>query len=137
VHVRVRSEAERQRALELGASSVGGYSEATPPLDAAVTTAPAGDVVLAALRNVDRGGVVAINAIHLDRVPEFPYEWLWLERQLRSVANVTRRDAAEFMELAAAIPIRTQTDLYPLSAGNEALRALSEGRVRGAAVLAM
>jgi propanol-preferring alcohol dehydrogenase len=137
VHVRVRSEHERQRALELGAASVGGYSDATPPLDAAITTAPAGEVVMAALRAVDRGGVVAVNAIHLDRVPEFPYEWLWLERQLRSVANVTRRDAAEFMELAAAIPIRTQTDLYPLAAANDALRALSEGRVHGAAVLTM
>lgn len=137
VHVRVRSESERARAAELGAASVGGYGEATPPLDAAVTTAPAGEVVLAALRSVDRGGVVAINAIHLDRVPEFPYEWLWWERQLRSVANVTRRDATEFMELAASVPIETRADAYPLEAGNEALRALSEGRVRGAAVLTM
>jgi propanol-preferring alcohol dehydrogenase len=137
VHVRVRSETERQRALELGAVSVGGYSEATPPLDAAVTTAPVGDVVLAALRSIDRGGVVAVNAIHLDRIPEFPYEWLWWERQLRSVANVTRRDASEFMELAAAIPIRTQSDHYPLEAANDALIALEAGRVRGAAVLTM
>jgi propanol-preferring alcohol dehydrogenase len=137
VHVRVRSETERQRALELGAASVGGYSDTTPPLDAAVTTAPVGDVVLAALRSVDRGGVVAVNAIHLDRIPEFPYEWLWWERQLRSVANVTRRDATEFMELAAAIPIRTESDRYPLEAANDALVALKEGRVRGAAVLTM
>jgi propanol-preferring alcohol dehydrogenase len=137
VHVRVRSESERSRALELGASTVGDYSEATPPLDAAITTAPAGDVVIAALRSVDRGGVVAVNAIHLDRVPEFPYEWLWMERQLRSVANVTRRDAAEFLALAASIPIRTESRLYPFTAGNDALLALSEGRVRGAAVLTM
>ncbi len=137
VHVRVRSESERQRALELGAASVGGYSDGTPPLDAAVTTAPAGEVVLAALRSVDRGGIVAVNAIHLDRVPEFPYEWLWWERQLRSVANVTRRDAVEFMELAASIPIETRTQPYPLDAGNDALRALSDGRVDGAAVLTM
>jgi propanol-preferring alcohol dehydrogenase len=137
VHVRVRSEAERQRALELGAASVGGYAAPTPPLDAAVTTAPVGEVVLAALRSVDRGGVVAVNAIHLDRIPEFPYEWLWWERQLRSVANVTRRDAAEFMELAATIPIRTESDRYPLEAANDALIALEEGRVRGAAVLTM
>jgi propanol-preferring alcohol dehydrogenase len=138
VHVRVRSEAERQRALDFGAASVGGYDDPVPaPLDAAITTAPAGDVVVAALRAVDRGGIVAVNAIHLDRVPEFPYELLWHERQLRSVANVTRRDAAEFMALAASIPIRTQVDLFPLAAANEALRSLAEGRIHGAAVLTM
>jgi propanol-preferring alcohol dehydrogenase len=138
VHVRARSEAERQRALDLGAASVGGYEDPVPhPLDAAITTAPSGDVVLAALRAVDRGGIVAVNAIHLDRLPEFPYEWLWHERQLRSVANVTRRDATEFMALAASIPIRTQADLFPLEAGNDALRALATGKIRGAAVLTM
>jgi propanol-preferring alcohol dehydrogenase len=138
VHVRVRSEAERQRALELGAATVGGYGDPVPvPLEAAITTAPVGDVVVAALRAVDRGGVVAVNAIHLDRIPEFPYEWLWHERQLRSVANVTRRDATEFMELAASIPIRTQTDLFPLEAAGDALRAVARGTVRGAAVLTM
>jgi propanol-preferring alcohol dehydrogenase len=138
VHVRARSETERQRALDLGAASVGGYDDPPPhPLDAAITTAPAGDVVVAALRAVDRGGVVAVNAIHLDRVPEFSYDWLWWERQLRSVANVTRRDAAEFMELAASIPIRTAVDLFPLEAGNEVLRALAAGTIHGAAVLTM
>jgi len=136
VHVRARSERERARALELGAASVGGYDEPPPrPLDAAITTAPAGDVVLAALRALDRGGVVAINAIHLDRMPQFPYADLWWERQLRSVANVTRRDAAEFIELAAAIPVATETDVYPLERGNEALADLAAGRVGGAAVL--
>jgi propanol-preferring alcohol dehydrogenase len=138
VHVRARSETERQRAMDLGAASVGGYDDPPPhPLDAAITTAPAGDVVMAALRAVDRGGIVAVNAIHLDRVPEFPYDWLWWERQLRSVANVTRRDAAEFMELAASIPIKTAVELYPLEAGNEALQALAAGSIRGAAVLTM
>jgi propanol-preferring alcohol dehydrogenase len=138
VHVAARSESERQRALELGAASVGGYDDPPPhPLDAAITTAPAGDVVVSALRAVDRGGIVAVNAIHLDRVPEFSYDLLWWERQLRSVANVTRRDAAEFMDLAAAIPIKTAADLFPLEAGNEALEALAAGRIRGAAVLAM
>jgi propanol-preferring alcohol dehydrogenase len=136
VHVRARSERERARALELGAASVGGYDEPPPvPVDAAITTAPSGDVVLAALRGLDRGGIVAINAIHLDRMPEFPYADLWWERQLRSVANVTRRDAAEFIELAAGIPIVTETDVYPLERANEALADLSAGRVRGAAVL--
>jgi propanol-preferring alcohol dehydrogenase len=138
VHVRARSETERQRALELGAASVGGYDDPPPqPLDAAITTTPAGDVVVAALRAVDRGSIVAVNAIHLDRMPEFSYDLLWWERQLRSVANVTRRDAAEFMDLAAAIPIRTAVDLFPLEAGNEALRALAAGTIRGAAVLTM
>jgi propanol-preferring alcohol dehydrogenase len=138
VHVRARSEAERERALDLGAATVGGYEDPVPrPLDAAITTAPSGDVVLAALRAVDRGGIVAVNAIHLDRIPEFPYEWLWHERQLRSVANVTRRDATEFMALAASIPIRTQADLFPLEAGNDALRALATGKISGAAVLTM
>jgi alcohol dehydrogenase, propanol-preferring len=138
VHVRARSETERQRALELGAVSVGGYDDPPPhPLDAAITTAPVGDVVMAALRAVDRGGIVAVNAIHLDRVPEFPYDWLWWERQLRSVANVTRRDAAEFMGLAASIPIKTAAQLFPLEAANEALQALDAGAIRGAAVLTM
>jgi len=137
VHVRTRSETERERAAEMGAASVGAYADPTPPLDAAITTAPAGDVVVAALRAVDRGGVVAVNAIHLDRIPEFQYELLWWERQLRSVANVTRRDAAEFMELAASIPIRTQVDVFPLEVGNEALQALAAGRIHGAAVLTM
>jgi propanol-preferring alcohol dehydrogenase len=138
VHVRARSAAELDRALELGAASVGGYDDPPPhPLDAAITTAPAGDVVMAALRALDRGGVVAVNAIHLDRVPEFPYDWLWWERQLRSVANVTRRDAAEFMDLAASIPIQTAVQLFPLEAANEALQALDAGRIRGAAVLTM
>ena len=138
VHVRARGEAERQRALALGAASVGGYDDPPPhPLDAAVTTAPTGDVVVAALRAVDRGGIVAINAIHLDRMPEFPYELLWHERQLRSVANVTRADATEFMALAAQIPIRTETDLFALEDGNDALAAVASGRVRGAAVLTM
>ncbi len=138
VHVRARSESERGRALELGAASVGGYDDPPPhPLDAAITTAPAGDVIVAALRALDRSGVVAINAIHLDRVPEFSYDLLWWERQLRSVANVTRRDAVEFMELAASIPIRTTVDLFPLEAGNEALRALAAGAINGAAVLTM
>ena len=138
VHVRARSEAERQRALELGAASAGGYDDPPPhPLDAAITTAPVGDVVMAALRAMDRGGIVAVNAIHLDRVPEFPYDWLWWERQLRSVANVTRRDATEFMALAASIPIKTEAQLFPLEAANEALKALDAGAIRGAAVLTM
>jgi propanol-preferring alcohol dehydrogenase len=136
VYVSTRSERERERALRLGARWAGGYDRRPPvPLDAAITFAPAGDVVVAALRALDRGGTVAINAIHLDRIPEFPYELLWWERSLRSVANVTRRDVREFLEIAAAVPIRTEVDTFPLADGNLALERLAGGRIDGAAVL--
>ncbi len=135
VHVRTRSRREWDRALVFGAASAAGYDEPTPPLDAAVTFAPAGDVVIGALRNLDRGGTVAINAIHLDRIPEFSYDLLWWERSLRSVANYTRADAGEFLELAAAIPIRTDIQTFSLADGNEALRRLSTGELQGTAVL--
>jgi propanol-preferring alcohol dehydrogenase len=136
VHVATRSERERARALELGAASVGGYEDPPPaPLDAAVTFAPAGSVVVAALRALDRGGTVAINAIHLDGIPAFPYADLWWERSLRSVANVTREDARAFLELAAAIPVRTEIEVLPLDRGVEALRRLSAGALDGTAVL--
>jgi alcohol dehydrogenase, propanol-preferring len=136
VFVCTRSEAERARALELGATWAGGYDEAPPvPLAAAITFAPSGDVVLAALRALDRGGVVAVNAIHLDRIPEFPYDLLWWERSIRSVANVTRRDAREFIELAAAVPVRADYEVHPLADGNIALQRVASGVVQGAAVL--
>jgi len=136
VHVATRSPRERERAVFLGAASVGGYDDAPPaPLDAAVTFAPAGSVVLAALRAVGRGGIVAINAIHLDGIPAFPYENLWWERSLRSVANNTRADAREFLELAAAIPIRTETEVLPLAEGAAALGRLAAGTLAGTAVL--
>ncbi len=88
-----------------------------------------------ALRALDVGGTVAVNAIHLDRVPEFPYELLWQERGIRSVANVTRADAREFMELAPRIPITTDHTEYPLSQANAALHDLASGRLTGSAVL--
>ncbi len=136
VYVATRSSSEQRRALDLGAVWAGGYDEAPPePLDAAITFAPVGDVVLRALEAVDRGGTVAINAIHLDRMPEFPYERLWWERSLRSVANFTRRDAQEFLDLAAEIPVRTAVERYPLGDANEALSRLAAGEVSGAAVL--
>jgi propanol-preferring alcohol dehydrogenase len=105
------------------------------PLDAAITFAPSGDVVVAALRAVDRGGTVAVNAIHLDRIPEFPYELLWWERRLRSVANFTRADAQEFLDLAAVAAVRTVVTEYPLDNANDALADVAAGRVDGAAVL--
>lgn len=135
VHVRTRSGREQERALALGAASSAGYDEPTPTLDAAVTFAPSGDVAVAALRSLDRGGTVAVNAIHLDRVPEFTYDLLWWERGLRSVANFTRADAREFLELAATIPIRTTTQTFPLADGNEALRRLAAGELDATAVL--
>lgn len=136
VYVATRSPDEQQRAIELGAVWAGGYDEPVPvPLDAAVTFAPVGWVVVRALEAVDRGGVVAINAIHLDQMPAFDYEKLWLERQIRSVANFTRADAVEFLELAAEIPVKTKVQVYPLQDANEALADLKAGRVHGAAVL--
>ena len=136
VFVATRSPAEQRRALDMGAEWAGSYDEPPPlPLDAAVTFAPVGEVVVAALRALDRGGVVAVNAIHLDRIPEFPYDLLWWERQIRSVANFTRRDAQDFIDLAARIPIHTVAEPYPLAEANTALQRLKEGRVSGAAVL--
>jgi len=135
VHVRTRSERDRQRALAFGAATATGYDEATPPLDAAVTFAPVGDVVVAALGSLERGGTVAINAIHLDRIPEFSYDRLWLERSLRSVANFTRQDARELLELAASIPIRTEIQTFPLADGNDALVRLASGELEATAVL--
>jgi len=136
VFVATRSAAEQERARALGAEWAGGYDQAPPePLDAAITFAPSGDVVRAALRAVDRGATVAINAIHLDRLPEMPYEELWWERRLASVANFTRADATEFLALAAEIPVRTSFETHPLEDANVALDRLKRGEVRGAAVL--
>jgi alcohol dehydrogenase, propanol-preferring len=136
VHVCTRSEREQQAARELGATWAGGYDESPPvPLDAAITFAPSGDVVAAALKALDRGGVVAVNAIHLDRLPEMPYDDLWWERSLRSVANVTRDDVREFLELAAAIPVRTRIEVLPLDRVGTALRRLAAGDVAGSFVL--
>ena len=136
VFVATRSPAEQQRANEMGAAWTGSYHDRPPvALDAAVTFAPAGYVVVEALKSVARGGTVAINAIHLDRIPEFGYDLLWGERQIRSVANFTLEDAHEFLELAAEIPIETVADVYPLADANVALHRLKDGLVEGAAVL--
>jgi propanol-preferring alcohol dehydrogenase len=136
VFVHTRSAGERQRALELGAEWTGGYEDAPPePLDAAITFAPAGHVVASALKALDRGAALAINAIHLDRIPEIPYGDLWWERSLRSVANFTRSDASAFLELAGRIPVRVEREVYGLSEANLALERLAQGEIRGAAVL--
>jgi propanol-preferring alcohol dehydrogenase len=128
--------AAQQLALELGAEWSGGSDEAPPvPLDAALLFAPAGELVPQALRAVVKGGTVVCGGIHMSPIPSFPYEILWGERTLRSVANLTRDDAREFLALAPQVPIETRVDPFPLAEANEALAALRGGRVRGAAVL--
>jgi propanol-preferring alcohol dehydrogenase len=135
VHVATRSPAERERALALGAAWAGGYDDRPPvPLDAAISFAPVGSVVAAALRAVDRGGTVAINAIHLDEL-RLDYDDLWLARSVRSVANVTRRDVVELLALAAAIDLETQVEDNTLAEADHVLRRLEDGEVSGAAVL--
>jgi propanol-preferring alcohol dehydrogenase len=138
VHVASRSGIDLERATAFGAASVGGYDDPPPvPLEAAITFAPVGSVVVAALRALDRGGAVVVNAIHLDGIPAFDYGDLWWERSIRSVANVTRADATEYLALAAAIPIRTEIEVHRLAEGNEALGRIERGEVVGAAVLVM
>jgi propanol-preferring alcohol dehydrogenase len=137
VYVSTRGESHQALARELGAAWVGGAVERPPvPLDRAVTFAPSGDVVIAALSSLRKGGVVAINAIHLDRIPQFDYDTLlWGERQLRSVANMTRQDAKDFVALAATIGVRPRTQLFPLEKVNDALSAVQQDAVNGAAVI--
>jgi propanol-preferring alcohol dehydrogenase len=100
-----------------------------------VTFAPAGDVVIAAMKQLKRGGIVAINAIHLDHMPSFSYDDMWPERELRSVANYTRRDAEEFLKLAGEAQITARSRTFRLDEANTALRLLSEGRLAETAVL--
>jgi propanol-preferring alcohol dehydrogenase len=123
-------------ARELGAAWTGDSETAPPePLDAALIFAPVGSLVPAALRAVAKGGSVVCAGIHMSDIPRFPYANLWDERILRSVANLTRKDAEEFLALAARVPIQTRTVTYPLGGANEALDALRSGRIEGAAVL--
>ncbi len=130
VHVASRAAADLALARELGASSTGAYDEPPPaPLDAAVTFAPVGSVVVDALRALGPGGRVVINAIHLDGIPAFDYSLLWGERAIGSVANVTRRDAREFLELAATAGIRATARHYPLLEANAALQDLEAGTI--------
>jgi alcohol dehydrogenase, propanol-preferring len=123
-------------ASALGAEWVGGSDESPPePLDAAILFAPVGALVPAALRAVRKGGSVVAAGIHMSDIPSFPYDILWGERLVRSVANLTRADADDFMRLAAEVPIKTSVTVFPLEAANEALARLREGRLTGAAVL--
>jgi propanol-preferring alcohol dehydrogenase len=137
VYVSTRGASHRQLATSLGAAWVGNETDKPPvELDRAITFAPSGDVVVAALASLRKGGVVAINAIHLDRIPEFSYDrLLWGERQLRSVANMTRADARDFLQIAAAINLRPKITVFPLDRANEALAAIKSDSVDGAAVI--
>jgi propanol-preferring alcohol dehydrogenase len=123
-------------AREVGAAWAGASNEPPPvPLDAAIIFAPVGALVPEALSRTVPGGVVVCAGIHMSDIPSFPYRLLWEERMVRSVANLTRRDAEEFLSLAGDIPLRTHIQMYPLDAANRALDDLRAGRVSGAAVL--
>lgn len=128
--------AAQQFARQLGAVWAGSSTEPPPqPLDAAIIFAPDGDCVPAALRAVSKGGRVICAGIHMSDIPSFPYADLWGERRIESIANLTREDGAEFLPLAAAIPVTTQVHVYPLEQANEALDDLRHGRFTGAAVV--
>jgi len=137
VYVATRGESHRQLAASLGAEWVGSENEKPPvALDRAVTFAPSGDVVITALGSLRKGGIVAINAIHLDRVPQFDYDsLLWGERQLRSVTNMTRDDARDFLRVADEIGLRPKVTAFPLDQANEALLAVKNDAIDGAAVI--
>ncbi len=137
VYVSTRGASHRKLATSLGAAWVGSETEKPPvKLDRAVTFAPSGDVVVAALASLRKGGVVAINAIHLDRIPEFDYDHLlWGERQIRSVTNMTRSDARDFLQIATEINLRPRVTVFSLDEANDALAALKNDSIDGAAVI--
>jgi alcohol dehydrogenase, propanol-preferring len=133
-----RDEPHQNLARELGAVWAGpGTARSPERLDAAILFAPAGELVPAALENLKMGGTVVLGGIHMSPIPQMPYELLYHERVLRSVANNTRQDGQDFLELAAKIPIEVQIQTFPLSEANRALNALKNDSIRGAAVLTM
>jgi alcohol dehydrogenase, propanol-preferring len=135
-YTRPGDEAAQAFALELGATSAAGSDEAAPAsLDAAIIFAPAGELVPVALRAVVPGSTVVCGGIHMSDIPSFPYAYLWGERIVRSVANLTRADAEEFLALAPQVPVETHVHRYPLEAANDALADLRAGRFTGAAVV--
>jgi propanol-preferring alcohol dehydrogenase len=136
VYVFTRSAEHQRHALALGAAWVG-QAQDTPPaeLDSAITFAPAGWLVPEVLRVLRKGGTLAINAIHMSPIPEMPYALIYGERTVRSVANATRQDGIELLQLAAEIPIHTDVELYPLEDANAVLQRLKQAEVQGAAVL--
>jgi propanol-preferring alcohol dehydrogenase len=136
--VLTRGERHRELARALGASWVGHAAQPPPgPCDRAVVFAPAGELVPVALSLVRPGGTVSLAGIHMSTIPPLDYALLWRERSLRSVANMTRRDAQEFMELAARAGVRSEVEVFPFAAAGDALLAIAEDRVRGAAVLTL
>jgi propanol-preferring alcohol dehydrogenase len=137
VYVSTRGESHRKLAESLGAKWVGAEADKPPvELDRAVTFAPSGDVVIAALSSLRKGGVVSINAIHLDGVPQFDYDTLlWGERQIRSVANMTRDDARDFLKIAAEINLQPKVTSFSLDQANDALLAVKQDAIDGAAVI--
>lgn len=137
VYVSTRGASHRKLAESLGAKWVGAETDKPPvELDRAVTFAPSGDVVVAALSSLRKGGVVSINAIHLDRMPQFDYDrLLWGERQIRSVANMTREDARDFLKIAAEIKLHPRVTSFSLDQANEALLAVKQDAIDGAAVI--
>ena len=127
---------DQEFARSLGAVWAGGSDEIPPqPLDAAIIFAPVGTLVPAALRALQKGGRVVCGGIHMSDIPSFPYSLLWEERNIHSVANLTRADGRAFLELAPNIPVRTETETFPMSHANEALERLRTGQIQGAAVL--
>src|SRR5438270_403228 len=126
----------QELARSLGAEWAGASGEQPPePLDAAIIFAPVGALVPVALRALEKGGVVVCAGIHMTDIPTFPYELLWEERVLRSVANLTREDGKEFLELAPQVPLETHVERFPLAEANEALARLRAGKITGSAVL--
>jgi len=131
-------EEAKKFALALGAVWAGGSNEIPPvKLDAAILFAPVGELVPQALRALAKGGIVVCGGIHMSDIPSFPYEILWEERSICSVANLTRRDGEEFLALAPKVPVRTKVQTFPLEEANVALNQLRSGKVQGAAVLVM
>ena len=138
VYAGTRADDEETQAFarSLGASWAGDAMKGPPEeLDAVIVFAPAGELVPAALRHVRKGGIVICAGIHMSDIPSFPYELLWGERAVRSVANLTRADGEEFLEIAPSVPVRTEVETFPLEEANEALDRIRRGTLRGAAVL--
>jgi propanol-preferring alcohol dehydrogenase len=128
--------AAQQFALRLGAAWAGDSTQSPPePLDAALIFAPVGALVVAALKATARGGIVVCGGIHMSDIPSFPYELLWEERTIRSVANLTRRDGEEFLALAPQVPVKTDVTTFPLEQAGQALEQLRDGKFVGAAVV--
>lgn len=135
---RTGDSAAQELAMRLGAAWAGDSSSSPPQkLDAAIIFAPAGELIPKALLDVDKGGTVVCGGIHMSDIPSFPYRMLWEERVIRSVANLTRKDAEEFLGLAPLVPVKTEVKIFSLERANDALNELRSGGIHGAAVLVM